>query len=35
MFIEHMLDKYALEHNNKTKKVLEDIKTFDTSFIIK
>ncbi len=35
MFTGHMLDRYALEHDNKTKEVLEDIKTFGTSFIIK
>ncbi len=34
-FTEHMLDKYALEHDNKTKEVLEDIKTFDTSLVSK
>ncbi len=34
MFNEHMLDKYAFGHNDKTKEVLEDIKTFHTSFVI-
>lgn len=35
MFIEHMSDKYVLKHGNKTKKVLEDIKTFGTSLVSK
>ena len=33
MFTEHMLDKHVLKHDNKTKEVLEDIKTFDTSLV--
>jgi len=35
MFTEHMLDKHAFGHDNKAKEVLEDIKTFNASFVRK
>ncbi len=35
MFTEHMLDKHVFEHDNKTKEMLEDIKTFNTSLVSK
>ena len=35
MFIERMLDKHVFGYDNRTKEMLEDIKTFDTSFVSK
>lgn len=35
MFVERMLDKYVLGHDNKTKEMLKDIKTFDISYVSK
>ncbi len=35
MFIEHMLDKRVFGHGDRTKKMLEDIKSFDTRFVSK
>lgn len=35
MFIERMLDKHVFGHDNRTKEMLEDIKTFDTSLVSK
>lgn len=35
MFGEYMLGKHAFGRGNKTKEVLENIKIFDTSLVIK
>lgn len=35
MFTEHTLDKHVFGHDNKMKKVLKDIKTFNTSLVSK
>ncbi len=35
MFTEHMLDKRVFGHDDRTKEMLEDIKTFDTRFVSK